>query len=91
MEDAYVIVIAKSKNNYSAGAPDIPGCITVGDTLEETLANMREALQLHLSDEEQLPEPHSLEYHLHDDEDLRDSRFIFASIPVAAVSPLAHA
>jgi predicted RNase H-like HicB family nuclease len=89
--DSYVIAIAKSKHNYSACSPDVPGCITVGDTVEETIRNMGEALRLHLSDEEDIPEPKGLEHHLHEDAELRDARFIFAHIPVAEVSPLAHA
>lgn len=43
----YPIVIEKSANNYSAYAPDVPGCVAVGDSIDETIANMAEALAFH--------------------------------------------
>lgn len=48
IELTYAIVIERAPGNYSAYVPDLPGCITVGDTIEETIANMREAISLHL-------------------------------------------
>jgi predicted RNase H-like HicB family nuclease len=44
----YLIVIEKGQGNYGAYAPDLPGCIAVGDTPEETERLMREAIELHL-------------------------------------------
>lgn len=44
----YAIVIEKSENNYGAWAPDLPGCVAVGDTVEEVERLMREAIQFHL-------------------------------------------
>lgn len=43
----YVIVIEHAGANYSAYAPDVPGCIATGDTAEDTVAMMREALAFH--------------------------------------------
>ncbi len=43
------ICIGKAGDNYDAYAPEVPGCISVGDTIEETKANMAEALVGHLS------------------------------------------
>ena len=43
-----LVVVGKSSRNYSAHAPEVPGCVATGKTLEETLRLMREALQLHL-------------------------------------------
>ncbi len=42
----YAVVIEKAKRNYSAYAPDIPGCIATGRTVEETKKLMREAIEL---------------------------------------------
>jgi predicted RNase H-like HicB family nuclease len=42
------IVIEKAGPNYSAYAPEIPGCIATGATPKEAEGNMRSALQLHL-------------------------------------------
>jgi predicted RNase H-like HicB family nuclease len=44
----YPIVIEKSKNNYSAYGPDLPGCAATGATIEETLSRMRSAIKFHL-------------------------------------------
>ncbi len=55
----YAIVIEKAEGNYSAYAPDLPGCVTTGATLEETEQNMREAIAFHLEGlrEDGLPIP----------------------------------
>jgi len=42
------IVIEKAGRNYSAYAPEVPGCIATGATPKETEDNMRSALELHL-------------------------------------------
>lgn len=44
----YLVVVEKAEGNYSAYAPDVPGCASAGETIEETLQNFREALQMHL-------------------------------------------
>ena len=44
----YAVVIEKSERNYSAYVPDLPGCVSVGDTLEEVKAEIREAIEFHL-------------------------------------------
>ena len=57
----YTIIIEKAKGNYSAYCPDLPGCISTGNTIEETKENMREAIQLHIElmkeQGEEIPEP----------------------------------
>ena len=55
----YAIVIEKAEGNYSAYVPDLPGCVAVGDTLEEVEEAMREAIEFHLDgmQEEGLPIP----------------------------------
>jgi predicted RNase H-like HicB family nuclease len=44
----YVVVIEKAESNYAAYSPDVPGCIATGKTPEETLAEYKEALKMHL-------------------------------------------
>ena len=60
----YAVVIEKSKSNYSAYVPDLPGCIATGSTIEETEASIREAIAFHLDglreDRQSIPEPTSL-------------------------------
>jgi predicted RNase H-like HicB family nuclease len=58
----YLIVIEKAEKNYSAYAPDLPGCVSTGRTLDEVKENMREAVNFHLDGmrEEGLPIPEPL-------------------------------
>jgi predicted RNase H-like HicB family nuclease len=42
------VVVEKGEHNYSAYSPDLPGCVTTGQTVEETIKNMREAVLFHL-------------------------------------------
>jgi predicted RNase H-like HicB family nuclease len=42
------IVIERAGRNYSAYAPEVPGCIATGATAKEAEDNMRSALELHL-------------------------------------------
>lgn len=64
MRYKYLMVIEYAGTNYSAYAPDVPGCITTGDTIEETVRNFHEALQLHLEgtfeDGDPAPYPYSV-------------------------------
>lgn len=43
------IIIEKAPDGgFGAYAPDLPGCIGMGATREETLQNMAEAIQFHI-------------------------------------------
>jgi len=57
----YLIFIEKYGNSYSAFAPDLPGCVAAGDTMEETEEMMRQAIAMHIEDMketgQQIPEP----------------------------------
>ena len=44
----YAIVIEKSPRNYSAYAPDLPGCIATGATREDVVREMRQAIEFHI-------------------------------------------
>jgi predicted RNase H-like HicB family nuclease len=50
MTREYLVVYEKSAHNWSAFSPDVPGCGSLGDALEDTRASMREALELYLSE-----------------------------------------
>jgi predicted RNase H-like HicB family nuclease len=45
---ARVILKPSEDGGYTVHVPSLPGCISVGDAREEALANIREAIQLHL-------------------------------------------
>jgi predicted RNase H-like HicB family nuclease len=44
----YTIVIEKGERNYSAYVPDLPGCVSVGHTQEQVIAEIREVIEFHL-------------------------------------------
>lgn len=49
MEDI-VVRIERTGTGYSAYAPALPGCVTVGDTIEETQTMMEEAVSLYIEE-----------------------------------------
>ena len=55
----YAVVIEKGERNYSAYVPDLPGCVSVGETPEDVKAEIREAIEFHLEGmrEDGLPIP----------------------------------
>lgn len=59
----YAIVIERGQRKYSAYVPDLPGCVSVGDTLDEVKAEIREAIAFQLEgmreDGLAIPEPSS--------------------------------
>jgi len=44
----YLVLVEDAGNNVSAYAPDLPGCVATGATVDETLISMREAITSHL-------------------------------------------
>ncbi len=58
----FLVVIEKANGNYSAYAPDLPGCVATGKTIEEVERNMHEAIQMHIRGllEDKLPIPPSI-------------------------------
>ena len=59
----YLVVVEKGLSSYGAHVPDLPGCIAVGETREEALALIREAIEFHLEgmreDRTPIPQPTS--------------------------------
>lgn len=43
-----VIIIERAGDNFSAYAPELPGCVATGSTEKEAEDNMRSAVELHL-------------------------------------------
>ena len=44
------VVIEKDSEGYSAFCPALQGCYTQGDTYEEVLINLEDAIRLHIED-----------------------------------------
>ncbi len=59
----YLVVLEKGPTSYGAHVPDLPGCIAVGETRDEVLALVREAIEFHLEGLKQegqpIPDPSS--------------------------------
>ena len=43
-----VVLEPTDEGGYTVYVPSLPGCISEGDTLEEALANIEEAIELYL-------------------------------------------
>jgi len=50
-----VLLIAEPEGGYSVEVPELPGCFTEGDTLEEAMANAKEAIDCYLGPEDMPP------------------------------------
>jgi predicted RNase H-like HicB family nuclease len=46
----FAAVIEKDTDGYFAICPELQGCYTSGDTYEEALENLRDAIRLHVED-----------------------------------------
>lgn len=52
------VIEEETEGGFSVWIPDLPGCASQGETIEEALANIKEAAELYLEDgvsEDQLP------------------------------------
>jgi predicted RNase H-like HicB family nuclease len=47
-EKYLILVEGGPPTNYSTWSPDLPGCASTGDTIEECVANMKDAIAFHL-------------------------------------------
>ncbi len=46
----FSVVIEKDRDGYFAFCPELQGCYTQGDSYEEVMENIRDAMQLHVED-----------------------------------------
>lgn len=53
----FSVVIEADKGGFFAYCPDLQGCYTQGSTFEEALANIRDAVRLHLEDRLETGDP----------------------------------
>ncbi len=60
----FSVIIEKNKEGYFASCPELQGCYTQGDTYEEVLENIKDAIRLHvedrLEDGEEIPQSESV-------------------------------
>ena len=59
----YLVVVEESQKSYGAYVPDLPGCVAAGESREEVLQLIQEAIELHVEDlknsGQAVPIPHS--------------------------------
>jgi predicted RNase H-like HicB family nuclease len=58
-----MVVIEQGPESFGAYVPDLPGCIAAGETKQEVMRLIREAIQFHLeglkNEGGSVPQPHS--------------------------------
>lgn len=61
----YVAIIERGAEGFGAFFPDFPGCVSAGDTIQETARNAEEALRGHVAamirDGDAIPSPTALD------------------------------
>lgn len=59
MNTQYTVILERGERSWGAHVPDLPGCITAGESREEALSLIREAIVLHINGlkEQGLPVP----------------------------------
>lgn len=59
----YMVVIEEGPTSFGAYVPDLPGCIAVGESTEEVLQLIQEAIEFHIDglkeEGQKIPIPHS--------------------------------
>lgn len=59
----YMVVVEEGPKSYGAYVPDLPGCVAAGETREEVLDLIREAIEFHIeglaADGKPIPRPSS--------------------------------
>jgi predicted RNase H-like HicB family nuclease len=66
----FSVVVEKGSEGYFAFCPELQGCYTQGDTYEEVLSNIKDAIRLHIEDRiesgEEIPQSESVSITLMD-------------------------
>lgn len=82
----YLVVIGRTPTGYSAHCPDVLGCATVGKTVEEVVANMRRALELHfegmVEDGDPIPKPGGVDSYREVMNDLDLDKYVLAHVQI---------
>jgi predicted RNase H-like HicB family nuclease len=59
----YTVIVEQGDTSWGAYVPDLPGCVAAGETREEVLKLIREAIDFHIEglreNGEIVPPPHS--------------------------------
>ena len=59
----YLVVVEEGATSFGAYVPDLPGCVAAGETRDEVLTLIREAIEFHIEglrqDGQPIPPPSS--------------------------------
>jgi predicted RNase H-like HicB family nuclease len=59
----YVVIVEQGETSFGAYVPDLPGCVAVGESRDEAMELIQEAIEFHIESlrehGEPVPEPHS--------------------------------
>ena len=78
----YLVIIEKAPDNYAAFSPDVPGCVATGKNVEETISEMKSALEFHLEALDDIPQPKGLRSHLDSGELIYEHGALFTEIEI---------
>lgn len=53
----YLVVVEEGATSFGAYVPDLPGCVAAGETREEVLRLIREAIEFHIEGLKQEGQP----------------------------------
>lgn len=86
----YPVVIHKEANSdYGVTVPDLPGCFSAGETVDEALNQAAEAIECHIEglllDGEPIPPPAGIDAH-HRSPDYADGVWALVSVDVTRLS-----
>jgi predicted RNase H-like HicB family nuclease len=86
----YPIVIHKeADSDYGVTVPDLPGCFSAGESLDDALIQAVEAIECHIEgvliDGEPIPLPKSIEYH-HQNLDYAGGIWAMVSVDISKLS-----
>jgi predicted RNase H-like HicB family nuclease len=87
----FFVIIEPAGSNFSSYSPDIPGCIGIGDTVEETVESMKQsvelALQEYVGSHFPMPKPQGMIRHLQSNTFEFEPNAFFTTIHVEVPQP----
>lgn len=82
----YPIAIEKGDSSFGVQVPDVPGCFSGGETIQEAIDSAKEAIYAHLEilieDNEEVPAATSVENHM-DNPDFQGMTWALVDINIA--------
>lgn len=82
----YAVAIHKDHgSDYGVSVPDLPGCVSAGDTLDDAIDQVREAIETHIEglmmDGDPVPKPSDIQA-LQIDQEYNDATWVVVDIDI---------